>query len=97
MARQTSTKVTETPPVPHLPPADLRGLPPTILESEAKQVSEAATIMQDEANGDVRHRMIREASYGLYVRRGYVDGFELADWLQAESEVDHPLSGRTTN
>jgi hypothetical protein len=40
--------------------------------------------------------MISEAAYEIYAQRGYVDGFELADWLQAEAEVDRLLGKRTT-
>ena len=40
---------------------------------------------------DLRHRMISEAAYNLYTERGYRDGFELDDWLEAEARVDHLL------
>ena len=42
----------------------------------------------------VPHRMISEAAYQLYAERGYVDGLELDDWLQAEAEVDRRLGGQ---
>ena len=98
MARQASGKVAETTKVPNLPPADLRGLPTTIPESEAKEAIEpvASVVVQDEVDRDLRHRMISEAAYQLYAQRGYVDGFELADWFQAEAEVERLLSNRTT-
>jgi hypothetical protein len=38
--------------------------------------------------------MISEAAYRLYAERGYVDGLELDDWLQAEAEVDRSLGGQ---
>lgn len=38
---------------------------------------------------DLRHRMISEAAYHLYQQRGYADGYDLDDWLQAEALVDH--------
>jgi hypothetical protein len=47
-----------------------------------------------EIGGEVRHRMISEAAYQLYAERGYVDGLELDDWLQAEAEVDRRLGGQ---
>lgn len=47
-----------------------------------------------EIGGEVRHRMISEAAYQLYAERGYVDGLELDDWLQAEAEVDRSLGGQ---
>lgn len=54
---------------------------------------------QDAIDADLRHRMISETAYWRYVKRGYADGYDLDDWLQAEAEVDHlllnrPVSGR---
>jgi hypothetical protein len=40
---------------------------------------------------DLRHRLISEAAYALYASRGYVDGFDVEDWLTAEASVDHVL------
>ncbi len=34
-----------------------------------------------------RHRMIQEAAYYLYVRRGSGNGHDLEDWLAAEAEL----------
>jgi hypothetical protein len=48
---------------------------------------------KDEIGGELRHRMISEAAYQLYAERGYADGLELDDWLQAEAEVDRSLGG----
>src|SRR6476661_854120 len=47
-----------------------------------------------EIGGELRHRLISEAAYQLYAERGYVDGLELDDWLQAEAEVDRRLGGQ---
>jgi hypothetical protein len=44
-----------------------------------------------EIDPDLRHRMISEAAYHLYVGRGYADGGDLEDWLQAEAAIDHYL------
>ena len=44
---------------------------------------------QDTIGLDLRHRLIGEAAYRLYAERGYVDGYDLDDWLQAEAAVDH--------
>ncbi len=43
----------------------------------------------DELDPDLRHRLISEAAYHLYEQRGYSDGYDLDDWLQAEAQVDH--------
>jgi len=35
--------------------------------------------------------MISETAYRLYAERGYTDGYDVDDWVQAEAEVDHLL------
>jgi hypothetical protein len=37
---------------------------------------------------ELRYRMVSEAAYHLYAERGYADGYDLDDWLQAEARVD---------
>ena len=91
MPRQASSKVTESARAPKLPSADLRGLPGAVGQRGAKPA-----FVQGEVNRELRQRMISEAAYEIYAQRGYVDGFELADWLQAEAEVDRLLGKRTT-
>ena len=49
---------------------------------------------QDTIDADLRHRMISEAAYHRYTERGYSDGYDVDDWLQAEAEVDHLLLNR---
>lgn len=46
---------------------------------------------RDEIDPDLRHRMISEAAYALYVGRNYADDYALDDWLAAEATVDHLL------
>jgi len=43
---------------------------------------------------DLRHRMISEAGYRRDVERGYSDGDDFDDWLEAETEIDHLLVNR---
>lgn len=40
-----------------------------------------------------RNRMIAEAAYFRALQRGFLDGYELADWLDAEKEIDARLLG----
>jgi predicted acyl esterase len=47
----------------------------------------------DVVDPDLRHRMISETAYHLYEERGYADGYDVDDWLQAEAAVDHLLIG----
>ena len=51
---------------------------------------------RDEIEPDLRHRMISEAAYHLFAERGYADGYEVDDWLQAEAAVDHLLLNRNS-
>lgn len=37
--------------------------------------------------------MIAEAAYFRALQRGFLDGYELADWLDAEKEIDARLLG----
>jgi hypothetical protein len=59
-------------------PANARSLEP------APGVGTAAT----------RQRRIEEAAYFRALRRGFVPGFEVSDWLEAEAEVDAMDRGR---
>ena len=42
--------------------------------------------------GEQRQRMIEEAAYYRAQRRGFVGGDPVADWLEAEAEVDQMLA-----
>lgn len=48
----------------------------------------------DALDPDLRHRLISERAYARYCERGYADGYDLDDWLEAEAEVDHTLLHR---
>jgi hypothetical protein len=50
--------------------------------------------MTNDVDPDLRHRMVSEAAYRRYAERGYEDGYDQDDWLQAEADVDHLLLGR---
>lgn len=52
-----------------------------------------ASAWQNDA--DKREAMIRLVAYSFYERRGFVEGDELADWLQAEMEVDRQLAAQS--
>jgi len=41
-----------------------------------------------------RHHMIESAAYFLALKRGFVEGFELDDWVRAEREIDAALAAR---
>jgi len=48
----------------------------------------------DAIDPDLRYRMISEAAYRRFAERGYEDGYDQDDWLQAEEDVDHFLNNR---
>jgi hypothetical protein len=48
----------------------------------------------DEIDPDLRYRLISEAAYRRYAERGYTDGYDQDDWLQAEEQVEHFLRNR---
>jgi hypothetical protein len=50
--------------------------------------------IHDAIDPDLRHRMISEAAYYHFQQRGYAEGSELDDWLQAEAEIDHLIANR---
>ncbi len=39
-------------------------------------------------DAEIRNRRIAEAAYYRAEARGFVDGYELEDWLEAEAEID---------
>jgi len=43
------------------------------------------------SDADLRHRLISEAAYALYAERGYKDGYDVDDWLEAEGRIDGAL------
>jgi hypothetical protein len=63
------------------------------LESEPQSEQPFVEGAQDAIDPDLRHRLISEEAYRLYAERGYADGFDIDDWLQAEAAVDHLLTG----
>jgi hypothetical protein len=52
---------------------------------------------QGEIDAELRHRMISEAAYHLYEQRGYAEGYEMDDWLQAEAALERLLLHRKTS
>jgi hypothetical protein len=67
-------------------PATASGEEQTTSESAAPagEVRRAETMPE-------RHRMISEAAYFRAERRGFAAGAELADWLEAEVDIDREM------
>lgn len=49
--------------------------------------------LQEGVDPDLRHRMISELAFHRQVERGYDEGYDREDWLDAEAEVDHIVIG----
>ena len=95
MARQTPGEAAETVRASKAP-ADRRE-PSANTEAQGKDQYNPALRVGPQVKTDdcdMRQRMIREAAYERYAQRGYVNGFDLDDWLQAESDVDRLLRRR---
>jgi hypothetical protein len=48
---------------------------------------------KDELDPVLRHRMISEAAFHRQAERGYDEGYERDDWLDAEADIDHIVLG----
>jgi hypothetical protein len=80
----------------HVEPRHPHSVPILGPEDEAGQAPDQpfAEGAQDAVDPDLRHRLISETAFRRYTERGYADGYDLDDWLQAEAEVDHLLLNR---
>lgn len=91
-SRVARRKAHAPPPV-HPGPAHPRSVPIEVpeLESGSEPDTPFAEGVHDGIDADLRHRLVSEAAYNLYQERGFTDGYDLDDWLQAEAAVDHLL------
>jgi hypothetical protein len=60
-------------------------------QTSAPATAAAPTVTEVEISPDARRNMIAEAAYLRAERRGFEPGYELEDWIAAESEVDSLL------
>jgi hypothetical protein len=74
----------------------MHDVPNVMTEEDFEQLPDQpfAESSVDALDPDLRHRLVSEAAYQRYVDRGYADGYDLEDWLQAEAAVDHLLLNR---
>jgi hypothetical protein len=75
-----------------------RAVPTIVPERDVDRVPDQpfAEGARDELDPVLRYRMISERAYHRYIDRGYADGGDLDDWLQAEADVDHLLLAEPT-
>ena len=96
MTRKSTRTLKRATPV-HAAQGRPRSVPIIAPESESQDLPDQPFVegTQDVLDADLRHRMISEAAFHRYTERGYADGYDIDDWLQAEAEVDHLLLNRT--
>jgi Protein of unknown function (DUF2934) len=57
-------------------------------EPSASPAPDSALRTSSEARREDRHERIRHRAYELYLARGAVEGYDVADWLEAERQID---------
>lgn len=57
------------------------------MTAQAKRASSGAAQLSRNEPMTSLHEQIRRRAYELYEQRGRVDGYDLDDWLQSESEL----------
>jgi len=72
-------------------PAEISAEPPTRAGTVSEPDQPFEEGVHDMIDPDLRHRLISEAAFEMYCRRGFADGYDVEDWLSAEAQVDHLL------
>lgn len=92
----TARRTKRPSPILHVPAEHPKALPIVTIDPDAERMPDQpfAEGARDGIDPDLRHRMISEAAYRHYVDRGYEDGYDVDDWLQAETDVDHLVVDR---
>lgn len=86
---------TQKKPVVTAPPA--RGRPRKAKQTTATARGSGAGDSLVQINADTRHAMIAEAAYYRAEKRGFENGHEVQDWLEAEMEINLMLPNSTTH
>lgn len=63
----------------------------TLAKASAKRLASGKTKVKPRVDGEARRAMVAEAAYFRAEKRGFADGGELSDWLEAEREIGHIL------
>jgi hypothetical protein len=67
-----------------------KNLEATMNENEITQSLTGGVTLEE------RHRLISEAAFYRAEQRGFIEGFELEDWLAAEAEIDARIGPRAS-
>jgi hypothetical protein len=89
--RRTTESPRSTQPPTTKQPAEKRPAPKRETQASAPAPAATASLTEVEISPEARRGMIAEAAYLRAERRGFVPGYELEDWIAAESEVDSLL------
>ncbi|HMM53441.1 MAG TPA: DUF2934 domain-containing protein [Candidatus Desulfobacillus sp.] len=65
-----------------------KGAPKTASSRRGAGSSRNRRVRQETVTAEERQRLIAEAAYFKAERRGFACGGELADWIEAEAEID---------
>ncbi len=68
--------------------------PLTVAALKPISVTPPATRVRTDVPASLRHDMIEHAAYFRAEQRGFAPGFELDDWIAAETEVDSIIRER---
>ena len=63
----------------------------TAKQAKVVPITGRAPVERMATSPEVRQRMIAEAAYFKWLSRGFIHGEHLADWLDAEAEIDSRL------
>jgi hypothetical protein len=59
---------------------------------QTQKIAVAASSTLKEVTSQEKHHLVSEAAYFRAERRNFIPGYELEDWLVAESEIEKKLS-----
>ena len=80
------------------PPETVRGRSRGgMVENPESNIENAADVsvresLRQRIDPELRYRMISERAFEFYVARGYADGNDMDDWLEAEKQVESMLA-----
>ncbi len=94
--RRTTESPRSTQPRTTEPPAEKRAARKRATQASTPEPAAAPPVTEVEISPEARRGMIAEAAYLRAERRGFVPGYELEDWIAAESEVDALLEAENT-
>lgn len=95
MTRKIRTKAAHPKHAPRPAPRHPHGVATILPQGETERFPDQPFVegAKDELDPDLRHRMISEAAFHRQAERGYDEGYDRDDWLEAEAGIDHIVIG----